>query len=391
MKFKSLLESYHPERTPFYFSTPEYELSVENIYEELSFARAADILQMFDDLKKSNRLRGRLAVGAIPFDVKEGGTLFLADSWIKQDAAWKQREELSQAGTRENMIFKKYHVPSPEQYMKIVELGIEDIEKGLLDKLVLSRGIEAEFRNPVDILPVLKNVYKNNPFGYTYASQCKEKGILIGASPEMLISKRGRHIYTNPLAGSRPRGKTPQEDGKLERELQHSSKDLAEHKFVVDYILNKFSAVCQNIKAPKKAEIIRTDQLLHLSSVIEGDLIDPEKTVLDAALLIHPTPAVCGVPRDAAYEKILELEGRSRNEFTGIIGWCDEYGDGDWAIAIRGAKIQNHSINIQAGAGIVKDSVPIEEMKETGVKCSTMLSAFGLDFDEGEGIWESQR
>lgn len=391
MKFKSLLESYHPGRTPFYFSTPEYELTAQNICTELPFACAADIPQMLADLKKSHRLNGRLAVGAIPFDVKESGSLFLADSWNKQDVPWKQRKELPKDGSTKNIVFKKYHVPSPEEYMRIVELGIEDIEKGILDKLVLSRGIQIEFRNQVDILPVMKNVYNNNPLGYTYALYLNEKEALIGASPEMLISKRGMHIYTNPLAGSRPRGKTAQEDVKLGRELQHSPKDLAEHKFVVDYILHKLSAICQHMKAPQKPELIRTNQLWHLSSVIEGDLTDAEKTVLDAALSIHPTPAVCGVPRDAAYEKILELEGRSRNEFTGIIGWCDEYGDGDWAIAIRGAKIQNHSINIQAGAGIVKDSVPIEEMKETGVKCKTMLHAFGLDSDEGEVIWESQK
>ena len=165
---------------------------------------------------------------------------------------------------------------------------------------------------------------------------------------------------------------------KFSKELNNSSKDLIEHNFVVEDIVRKLSHICKTVSFSEKPELLSTEQLWHLSTKIEGELINSNSTVFDAALSVHPTPAICGVPQSNAYEKIRELEGSSRGIFTGIIGWCDENGDGDWAIAIRGAEIDKDSIFIRAGAGIVQKSVAQEELEETEIKFRTMLRGLNL-------------
>ncbi|HEO7045893.1 TPA: chorismate-binding protein, partial [Streptococcus agalactiae] len=112
---------------------------------------------------------------------------------------------------------------------------------------------------------------------------------------------------------------------------------------------------------------------------IEANVRDEIKTVFDVAEQIHPTPAVCGFPKLESSEKISELEQYNRGLFAGLVGWCDENGDGDLAILIRGAKINGNKIKIQAGAGIVEGSVPSEELKETSVKMKTILESIGLE------------
>lgn len=175
------------------------------------------------------------------------------------------------------------------------------------------------------------------------------------------------------------RGKNFKEDQNLARELQSSRKDLTEHKFVVEDIVKRLSSICEGISFSKRPELIQTEQLWHLSTEIEGKLATNDYTVFDAALAIHPTPAICGVPQAEAYKKIKQLEGNGRGLFTGIIGWCDENGDGDWAIAIRGAIIDRKSIFVRAGAGIVLESIAEEELRETGIKFRTMLKGINMN------------
>lgn len=378
MKSYSLLKDYQVRKNNFYFSTPEYEILVENICDKIPFNQATEIPDIITEMKAKNQLSGKLVVGAIPFDVKEGGYLYLADAWKRKDIPFKNRNDSISTQEEKNPIYSKKFVPLPESYMDMVERGVEFINSGLLNKLVLSRGVELKFEKDLNIEQILQRIYQGNSDGYTYAMKLNTEETLIGASPEMLVSKRGSFIYSNPLAGSRPRGKTENEDKALAQELKNSKKDYKEHKIVVGSIVEKVSPICKNIEVSKEPDLIHTKQLWHLSSIIKGELMDENQTVFDAALAIHPTPAVCGAPQNEAYKKIFELEERSRGLFTGIVGWCDEEGDGDWAIAIRGAEIRENMMLIQSGAGIVCDSIPEEEMKETGVKFRTMLNGINL-------------
>lgn len=372
----SLVEKYTGDDALFYFSTPNYEILTKHTFDRVYFSQATDIPNIISKLRGT--LTNKLLFGAIPFDVRESGMLYVADLWEKNDIPFRQRSEILLNGEKNNAIDEMIYKPSQERFIEMVEKGVEDIRINKLNKLVLSRGVEVKYKHEIDVTSVLRRLYCNNPDGYTYALKNHNEDVLIGASPEMLVSKRGCCIYSNPLAGSRPRGRTHDEDKLLAQELQNSQKDLSEHKFVVDNIVEKVSDICNDVVFSKIPKLIHTSQLWHLSSVIEGKLKNPDFTVLDAALAIHPTPAICGVPQNEAYRKILELEGGSRGLFTGIIGWCDENGDGDWAIAIRGATIRGNIASVKAGAGIVRESVPEEELRETGVKFRTMLSAVDL-------------
>lgn len=376
MKKVSLVEEYTNDYVPFYFSTPDYEILAKNISDKIFFFHAKEIPDIISRMRDS--LSRKLVFGAIPFDVTESGTLYITDLWEKNDVPFQKRSKISLGVSKNNIVNKKIYEPSPERYIEMVKKAIEDIKANKLDKLVLSRGIEVRYEQEIDVSSILRQLYRHNSGGYTYALRKEDNDVLIGASPEMLVSKRGGSIYSNPLAGSRPRGKTLDEDEFFAQELQNSQKDLSEHKFVVDNIAEKMSEICDNVIFPKVPNLIHTSQLWHLSSVIKGNLKNPDLSVLDAALAIHPTPAICGVPQNEAYRKIIELEGKSRGLFTGIIGWCDENGDGDWAIAIRGAIIKNNIAIVKAGAGIVNGSVPEEELRETEVKFKTVLSVFDL-------------
>lgn len=374
MNSNTLLKNYDEEQNHFYFSTPEYEILTKNSSKKILFEHATELPQIISEMKEKKQIDGKIIVGAIPFDIKEGGALYVVDSWEKRELPFEKRADIALLQEKKNSVIEKKQIPSPKTYMEMVKKGVEHIKAGELNKIVLSRGIELTFEDTPNVCQVLQRLYKSNSDGYTYALNLEGGNLLLGASPEMLVSKRGDNIYSNPLAGSRPRGRTLTEDRELALELEHSEKDLLEHKFVVDNIVEKITGICKHIKAFDKPELIHTKQLWHLSSVITGELVGKDKTVIDAALAIHPTPAICGVPQSEAYKKILELEGQSRGVFTGIIGWCDENGDGDWAIAIRGGELKENKMYIRAGAGIVLDSIPEEEMKETGVKLKTMLS-----------------
>lgn len=382
MENNILLHTFNENRKDFYFSTPEYEILAPDISVKIPFSCTREIPQMVADMQKKGQLKGKIIVGAIPFDADDSGFLYITDRWEKRDTPFAARAGRKNQSNMKNKLVSKQYLPSPEQYMKMVDKGIGFIRSGLINKLVLSRGIRLTFQEKLDVLLILQRLYQGNSRGYTYALPLEKEKVLIGASPEMLISKRKDFIYSNPLAGSRPRGKSQAEDIAMAEELRSSAKDIGEHRLVVEEIVEKMSGICKNVKASKEPELISTKQLWHLSSIVQGELTQPEQTVLEAALTIYPTPAICGVPQETAYRKILELEGQARGVFTGITGWCDENGDGDWAIAIRGAEIQNNEIFIRAGAGIVYDSIPEEEMKETGVKFRTMLSGIGLSQEQ---------
>jgi isochorismate synthase len=203
---------------------------------------------------------------------------------------------------------------------------------------------------------------------------------LLGASPELLVRRRGERLVSLPLAGSIPRAADPVEDRQRAEDLQHSTKDLAEHSFVVDEIVEALSRVCRRVEADPRPRLVSTDTLHHLGTRISAELAVPDHRGLSAlhlAQLLQPTPAVGGVPRSAALDVIAQLES-DRGPLTGAVGWVDGSGDGEFAVTIRAGVLDGERLRLYAGAGIVAGSDPESELRETGAKLATMLKAVGV-------------
>lgn len=202
---------------------------------------------------------------------------------------------------------------------------------------------------------------------------------LVGATPELLISRRGRSAISHPLAGSARRRADAGDDARAAEALLASAKDQGEHRHVVEAILDGLAPLCSRLHAPATPSLQATATMWHLGTRIEGRLKDPTVSAAALAGLLHPTPAVCGAPRLPALEAIRALEPVDRGFYAGAVGWTDAAGDGDWYVSIRCARVQGRAMRLFAGAGIVVGSRPELEVDETDAKFMALLNALGLD------------
>lgn len=201
---------------------------------------------------------------------------------------------------------------------------------------------------------------------------------LVGATPELLVSRRGAAVLSHPLAGSARRERDARADRRSADALLVSDKDHGEHRFVVEAILDHLAPLCAQLQAPAQPSLHATATMWHLGTRITGVLKDPDISAAALAAILHPTPAVCGTPSLPALRTIRELEPEGRGFYAGAVGWTDAHGDGDWHVAIRCARVQGNAMRLFAGAGIVADSVPALEVEETAAKFMAMLNAMGI-------------
>lgn len=268
-------------------------------------------------------------------------------------------------------------VPEPEEY----EAGVADVVarmwRGEFSKVVLARTLELTAREQLDIVTMLQRLARRDPSGYTFALPTGPGSTLLGASPELLVSRRGKRVIANPLAGSTPRSSDIAEDVRRASALLKSAKDLHEHAVVVDAVHQALGPHCRALDVPAEPTLVRTASMWHLSTTVTGTLANPEISALDLASALHPTPAVCGTPTDTARQVIAEIEPFDRGFFTGMIGWGDADGDGEWVVTIRCAEAEERALRLYAGAGIVASSEPKLETAETAAKFRTFLQAVG--------------
>ncbi len=381
-----LLDSYQPESSVF-FSSSSSELLAQAPFASLLVAGMKDLPQQ---VKESLRLAQELGfdrsivVGAIPFNVKEHNYLRVSTNFKTNNI--KNRKKIhGQVATIGKHSLKSH--PSPETYIDSVKSALKKFAQGDLNKVVLSRTLEIECDQSLNINNLLKNLDTKNQHGYTFAINLNDpskpldeshKKTLIGASPELLISKQGNKIIANPLAGSEARSDDSELDQANAQQLLNSPKDRYEHELVIREIEKALKPFCKNLNIPKEPSLVNTATMWHLSTRIEGELIDPEISSLTIALAMHPTPAVCGYPTNHAKQAIKELESYQRDLFTGMVGWTDASGDGEWVVTIRCAEVSEKSIRLYAGAGIVEGSKPEKELAETEAKFNTMKNALGI-------------
>jgi len=264
-----------------------------------------------------------------------------------------------------------------ESYTAGVRRALEAMAGGALDKVVLARTLDLTAAERIDVRQVLAALAARDPRGYTFATDLGG-GTLVGTSPELLVRRTGRDVVSNPLAGSRPRGADPEQDGRNATELLSSPKDLREHAFVVGAVADALAPFCRELVVPSAPELLPTRTMWHLSTKVTGTLRDEGTSALELAAALHPTPAVCGVPVEAARSLIGELEPFDRGFYTGLVGWTDDRGDGEWVIAIRCGEVTDRTLRLYAGAGVVPGSTPAAELAETSAKFRTFLGALGL-------------
>lgn len=271
-------------------------------------------------------------------------------------------------------------VPTAEAYAGMVQAALARIADGSLHKVVLGRCLDVVSDPPLVPAEIIDRLLATRPGRYVFCVPLDHGPVLLGASPELLVRRDGLDISCTPLAGSVPRSDDPDEDARRAEALRGSAKDLAEHAFVVEAIVHALKDACVEIEYPASPELLSTDTVWHLATPIRARLAEGADglSALRLAQLLHPTPAVGGVPTAAASAVIADLEGDLRDWFAGCVGWVDADGNGEFAITIRAAVIDGPRLRLFAGAGIVAGSDPASEVRETGAKLATMARVTGL-------------
>ncbi|HCJ67935.1 MAG TPA: isochorismate synthase, partial [Corynebacterium casei] len=269
-------------------------------------------------------------------------------------------------------------VPTPNsaQYRASVAKAVRSIENGELEKIVLARTATIKTPSAIEPCVIVKDLAKHNPNSFVYRSDISS-GTLVGATPELVLRSWAGTITSFPLAGSIPVGGADElAREKLKETLLSSPKDRAEHGLVVHQVGETFKQYLDDAHIPSSPEIVETPVILHLGTRISGhlesELSSRVSTVMRLLYDLHPTPAVCGWPTSVARRKIQELEDFDRGMYSGLIGWIDAQGNGEWALALRGGVINGESATLYAGAGIVAGSDPEHEHAETAAKFQTI-------------------
>ena len=268
--------------------------------------------------------------------------------------------------------------PDPDEYAAAVARATERIGAGELRKIVLARTMLVNAGRTLDAKQLLWRLRAVDADCYAFAAPQADaavRSVLVGATPELLVRRRGRHVEATPLAGSAQRFGDAQRDRASADRLFDSQKEREEHAVVVEDVERILGAFCERLERPREPELLGTANVWHLATPFRGKLHDPSVTALELVAALHPTPAVCGTPRETAREALETLEPIERGGYAGPVGWMDAAGDGEWAIALRCAEVTGSTARLFAGAGIVGDSVPEAEVEETERKFRALLDA----------------
>jgi menaquinone-specific isochorismate synthase len=259
------------------------------------------------------------------------------------------------------------------EWAAAVAAAVARIARGDLRKVVLARDIYATAEHPIDVRTILGRLAGRYPDCYTFAC-----GGLLGATPELLIRREGDEVRSLVLAGTMPRGATPEEDTRLAAALLSSAKEVEEHDYAAESVRRVLAPLCETLESSSPGpELLTLPNVYHLGTRVVGRLA-AGRSALALAAALHPTAAVGGDPTDVAVELIRELEGMDRARYAGPVGWMDASGNGEWGIALRCAQLDpadGRRARLVAGCGIVAGSDPAAEVAETLAKFRPMRAA----------------
>ncbi len=263
----------------------------------------------------------------------------------------------------------------PQEWKESVQNVVNRLKEGEMDKVVLARKCEVSFDRDVPSDFVVDNLWKQQPDSFVFSFE-RGDSCFIGATPERLVKKTGEEILSTCLAGSIARGETLESDEALGEELLHDEKNRYEHQLVVDSIQAALAPFCDELAIPSYPQLMKLKDIQHLYTPVIGQA-SKHASLLNLVEHLHPTPALGGVPRDKAMHVIRQEEEMDRGLYAAPVGWIDAYGNGEYAVALRSGLLQNDKAFLYAGCGIVADSQPESEFKETQMKFRPMLRALG--------------
>jgi menaquinone-specific isochorismate synthase len=261
---------------------------------------------------------------------------------------------------------------SSEEWKKRVAEAISRVATNTVDKVVLARDVIATSTSDIDVRPILIKLAQEYPSTWTFSVDG-----LVGATPELLLRLSRGMVTSRVLAGTIPKTGDDEKDLALAASLARSSKDLEEHEYAVRSVAQALDPFCSSTNVPESPFVLHLANVMHLATDVTGALVETKQHVDAFSLLksLHPSAAVCGTPRNIAFDIIDEIEGMNRGRYAGPVGWIDSSGDGELGIALRCGQIKDHSIQIYAGCGIVAGSNPEKELEESNAKMIPMRSA----------------
>ena len=332
-------------------------------------------LFMYDELVAFDHLSNKIIV-IINIDMQDDIERQYYDAEEKAKNIIAKIENYSPKITEKELSDTDYKVKSnvtKEEYMANVEKAKDYIVNGDIFQVVLSQRFEID--NPPESFDVYRMLRATNPSPYLYFFKNKEYEIA-GASPEMLVNVTDRIVTTKPIAGTIGRGVTEEEDKAFERQLNSDPKERAEHTMLVDLGRNDVGKVSKfgSVEVTSFMQTERYSKVMHLVSDVQGTLRD-DKNAIDALLAVLPAGTLSGAPKVRAMEIIDEMENKKRGLYGGTVGYLGFDGNIDTCIAIRTVLFRNNKAYVQAGAGIVADSVPEKEFVETQNKALAVINA----------------
>ena len=344
--------------------------------------RSPDVcLTMFSDLVILDHLKGELLLVANIFAIDGlDVTAAYADAQARLD---QMRRGLLQSNKPFLAEINFDHGDNPQHrsekssFFDAIEKAKEHVRKGDVFQVVLSQRFDQSTNaSPLDIYRVLRSI---NPSPYMYLMNLSDDQgdfAVVGSSPEALVTVTDNHAVMHPIAGSRPRGRTTDEDSAKAEELLADAKEQAEHLMLVDLARNDLLKVCDStsVAVTEFMQIHRFSHIMHLVSTVEGE-VRAGQSAIDVFRATFPAGTLSGAPKPRALEIIEDLEPASRGIFGGVVGYFDFAGNADLAIVIRTALIRDGVAHVQAGAGLVLDSIAESEYQETITKASATLKA----------------
>ena len=273
--------------------------------------------------------------------------------------------------------YHRQNVPNHEGWTDMIRWALDAIQDESLDKVVLARRVTLALRDSMDPLLVLNHLETATPGCYHFALRPADGPAFVGASPERLFRRDRRHVTSEAVAGTRPRGQTEAEDRALRTELLQSPKERREHAFVEDAIRTHLQTVCHGpICSPHGTGELALARGRHLHSRLTGTL-RPETTTTDLLKVLHPTPAVGGVPTEKAVAAIRAQEPFDRGWYAGPVGWMGREA-AEFAVGIRAGLVEESQIALFSGAGIVDGSTPDREWDEIEQKIGDFAAIMGV-------------